>query len=255
MAVLALCHDTGKTGICWGNDAAKGGDFMDRKKKAFTLSFDDGVTQDVRLVELMNRYGLKGTFNLNTGIQSRESSFTIEGKQVCRMEQEGLCRLYEGHEVAAHGLTHAALPGLEQDALLREIGEDISNIEKYYGKRPVGFVYAYGVYDEKSAAALKKHGICYARTVEASHGFLLPQDLLHLSPTCHYRDENLMKLAETFTERTAAQPGLFYVWGHSYELDVHEEWGKLEGFFRYISDREDIYYGTNAECLHYLGVL
>ena len=33
------------------------------KKKAVTFSYDDGVTQDCRLVEMMNTYGVKGTFN------------------------------------------------------------------------------------------------------------------------------------------------------------------------------------------------
>lgn len=37
------------------------------KKKAVTFSFDDGVTQDIRLIEIFNKYGLKGTFNLNSG--------------------------------------------------------------------------------------------------------------------------------------------------------------------------------------------
>ena len=222
-------------------------------KKAFTLSFDDGVTQDIRLVELMNRYGLKGTFNLNTGIQSEESSFVIEGKKVCRMEQEGLSKLYAGHEVASHGLTHAALPELDEAALAKEIGRDIENIEKYYGKRPVGFAYAYGACDDKTVTELRNQGIRYARTVEPSHNFYLQKDLLYLSPTCHYRDEKLWQLAKEFIEMKEAKPALFYVWGHSYELDVHEEWQQLEEFFAYVSGHEDIYYGTNEECLAYLG--
>ena len=37
------------------------------KKKAITFSFDDGVTQDIRVIKILNQYGLKGTFNLNSG--------------------------------------------------------------------------------------------------------------------------------------------------------------------------------------------
>ena len=36
------------------------------KSKFLTFSFDDGVTQDVRLIELFNKYGMKATFNLNS---------------------------------------------------------------------------------------------------------------------------------------------------------------------------------------------
>lgn len=39
--------------------------FPQGKKKALTLSYDDGVTQDERLIGLMQRYGIKGTFNIN----------------------------------------------------------------------------------------------------------------------------------------------------------------------------------------------
>ena len=36
------------------------------KNKALTFSYDDGVTQDKRLIEIFNKYGLKATFNLNS---------------------------------------------------------------------------------------------------------------------------------------------------------------------------------------------
>ena len=36
-------------------------------KKYFTLSFDDGLEQDKKVLELMKKYGLRGTFNLNSG--------------------------------------------------------------------------------------------------------------------------------------------------------------------------------------------
>ena len=38
------------------------------KKKAITFSYDDGVTQDIRFIELLNKYGLKCTFNLNSDL-------------------------------------------------------------------------------------------------------------------------------------------------------------------------------------------
>ena len=39
--------------------------YPNAKRKAFTLSYDDGITQDRRLVELFNRCKVKATFNLN----------------------------------------------------------------------------------------------------------------------------------------------------------------------------------------------
>ena len=42
-----------------------------KKLKAVTFSYDDGTTQDIRLIELLNKYGLKSTFNLNSGLFSK----------------------------------------------------------------------------------------------------------------------------------------------------------------------------------------
>ena len=36
--------------------------------KAFTFSYADGVTQDERLIALFDRFGVKGTFNINSGL-------------------------------------------------------------------------------------------------------------------------------------------------------------------------------------------
>ena len=46
--------------------------FPGGKHKALTFSFDDGRKEDRRLVELFNQYGIKGTFNLNSGLQDAE---------------------------------------------------------------------------------------------------------------------------------------------------------------------------------------
>ena len=40
----------------------------DGKSKVLTLSYDDGVVQDIRLIEIMDKYGIKGTFNISSGL-------------------------------------------------------------------------------------------------------------------------------------------------------------------------------------------
>ena len=37
------------------------------KTKAVTLSYDDGTRHDIKLIDIMTKYGIKGTFNINTG--------------------------------------------------------------------------------------------------------------------------------------------------------------------------------------------
>ena len=52
------------------------------KMKAITFSYDDGVTQDKRLIEIFNKYGLKATFNLNSGLLGKERTLVRDGVTV-----------------------------------------------------------------------------------------------------------------------------------------------------------------------------
>lgn len=224
---------------------------MRKYRKALTFSYDDGIEQDRKLVEIFNKYGMKATFNLNTGIQTPESNFEIEGVYINRMKQEGLEELYRGHEIATHGLTHAAPTGMTKEQLDKEFLTDMSSIERIYGTYPVGMAYAYGCVDDEVVKYLKSIGIKYGRTVEASHSFEIPKEPLKLKATCHHDDDMLFELAEKFlkAEPKENEQMLFYVWGHSYEFDVNNNWDRIEEFCKMMSGKADIFYGTNRECL------
>ena len=224
---------------------------MRKYRKALTFSYDDGIEQDRKLVEIFNKYGMKATFNLNTGIQTPESNFEIEGVYINRMKQEGLEELYRGHEIATHVLTHAAPTGMTKEQLDKEFLTDMSNIERIYGTYPVGMAYAYGCVDDEVVKYLKSIGIKYGRTVEASHSFEIPKEPLKLKATCHHDDDMLFELAEKFlkAEPKENEQMLFYVWGHSYEFDVNNNWDRIEEFCKMMSGKADIFYGTNRECL------
>lgn len=219
------------------------------KMKAFTLSYDDGVFQDVRFVEMLNRYGLKCTFNLNSGIMSRDSCWENGGKHIRRLDRSEIGSLYDGHEISAHGLTHPHPLELDDNALRYEISEDIARLEQQFGKKPIGFAYPYGEYDDKLCRILEENGIKYARTVNSTCNFEPQKDLIRFNPTCHHNDPQLMELARRFVEAKPDKPQIFYLWGHSYEFDVDNTWEMFEEFCRYISGRADIFYGTNAEVL------
>ena len=48
------------------NQSFKMGDVYMGYRKALTFSYDDGIEQDRKLVDIFNHYGMKATFNLNT---------------------------------------------------------------------------------------------------------------------------------------------------------------------------------------------
>ena len=54
--------------------------FPEGKKKALTLSYDDGVQQDVRFLEILNKHGIKCTFNLNSKYYETDERTYKEGQ-------------------------------------------------------------------------------------------------------------------------------------------------------------------------------
>ena len=59
-----------------------------------------------------------------------------------------------------------------------------------------------------------------------------------------------MEMGREFIDLKPDEPKLFYVWGHAFEMDYDSlNWHRLEEFFKLISGRDDIFYGTNKEVL------
>ncbi len=218
-------------------------------KKAVTFSYDDGNEQDIRLVELLNRCGLKCTFNINTGLDAESGAWQYKGEWVRRIPLAQLPALYQGHEAAVHGVRHLALTSLTEAELETELGEDVRSITAAFGTAPQGMAYAYGDYNDTVVAQLPRFGIRYARIVEPSHSFALQSDLLRFRPTCHHDDEALFELAKRFLEMQSDEPQIFYIWGHSYEFDGNHNWDRMERLCEMLAGKPDVFYGTNAQVL------
>lgn len=219
-------------------------------KKAVTFSYDDGVQQDIRLLEILNKYGLKCTFNLNTGLDYNHGTWCYDDRfDVHRLNLDEVYNLYNGHEIAVHGRKHLCLTKLSNDELQEELAYDASEIERIFGEKPVGMAYAYGAYNGNVIDKLREMGIQYGRTVEPSYNFDEQSNLLMFRPTCHHDDEKLFELAERFIELKPEKPQIFYIWGHSYEFDGKQNWNRFERFCKFISGKDDIFYGTNRQVL------
>ncbi|ERI92262.1 polysaccharide deacetylase [Clostridiales bacterium oral taxon 876 str. F0540] len=229
--------------------------FPGGNKKAFTLSYDDGITQDKKLVDIFNKYNLKATFNLNSGLQGIEGSFVINDLLIKRMDREEITHLYDGHEIAIHGLRHLSLIDIPKEFMIEEVLEDRKNHERMYGYPVRGMAYPYGTYNETVLKVLEALGVEYSRTVNNHRGFSLPSNFLEWNPTAHHNDPNLMKLAEKFVESESLGMELFYLWGHSYEFDLDNNWNVIEEFCEYISNKDNIWYATNIQIVDYLNAV
>ncbi len=229
--------------------------FENGKRRAMTFSYDDGTVHDRKLVSLMNRYGMKGTFNLNSGWFGRKENQVIGGIDIdfSRIEADEVKTLYAGHEVACHTLNHSSLTGLPGNMGAAEVLQDRHNLESLTGELIRGFAYPYGAYNEQVEEVLSACGIEYARTVKSTGDFELPQDFLEWHPTCHHGSPELMKLLERFCNETSANPRVFYLWGHSYEFAQKDNWKLIEDFMEYAAGcREKIWFATNIEIVDYV---
>ena len=219
------------------------------KMKALTFSYDDGVMQDKRLVEIFNKYGLKCTFNINSGMLYNECIWTTSGVVVIRMTADECINTFKGHEVAGHSLTHPALANENDYMLEREIVGDKVNIERIFSEKVYGLALPGGGKDERIENLCKRFDIHYVRNIESTESFDIPKNLYDLSPTVHHNNENLFELGKKFIEMTPEKPQLFYIWGHSYEFDIKNNWDMFEEFCKMMSERDDIFYCSNKEAL------
>ncbi len=237
--------------------------FPGGKAKALTMSYDDGKVEDIHLLEIFNKYGIKGTFNLNYGIMCQDQT----GQKHPRISKEKIKELYQGHEIATHTMTHPTITRCPLVEVAQELLEDRKGLESITGTIVRGHAYPNGSYNEEIKQLFKQLGVAYARVTESDDmlvdenssiqaaiaAFALPEDPMEWRATCHHNHPDLMKKAEFFANFKKKQYlKLMYVWGHSYEFAEDDNWEVIENFCKYMGGRDDIWYATNIEIIDYM---
>lgn len=216
--------------------------YLKGKTKALVLSYDDGQATDRRMVEMLNEYGIKSTFHLNSGNLDREG-YLGSGEAAA---------LYRGHEIAAHTFSHPhmlRIPGEEQ---LAELWRDRERLEEIAGSIVDGFSYPYGEYDRELKKLVEAVGFSYARTIESRYDFRLPEDFFAWRPTCHHR-ENCTVLGKKYLDYDYREGlSVFSLWGHSHNFEREGNWEVLEQFCRLMGKREEFWYCTMGEFARYV---
>ena len=225
------------------------------KTKAITFSFDDGVTQDIRLIEILNKYGLKCTFNLNSEFLGLEGTLDRNGKTVRhdKIPSNKVKEIYKGHEIAVHTLTHPFLPSCDEKEIIRQVETDRQNLSELCGYEVVSMAYPCGGEnnDDRVAEIIRNNtGVKLARGIESSYSFGPQDNLLRFKPTVYYVEECFEEIVDKFLALETKEPSLLYIWGHSYEMDAeYITWEKFEQICKKLAFKDDIFYGTNKEVL------
>lgn len=218
--------------------------FPGGKHKVLTMSYDDGKEEDRRLVSIFNQYGIKGTFHVNAGL-----CLAGDPKRIPLSEYK---ELYQGHEVSAHTYTHPTIARCPLDQVVAQVMEDRKVLEEAVGYPIRGMSYPNGSYSKEIVDILPALGIKYVRTVQSTMSFGMPENFLTWGATCHH-NRNLLELGQQFVDLFKTQYlYMMYVWGHSYEFGLQNNWELMEDFCKLVGGRDDIWYATNIEIVDYM---
>ena len=119
----------------------------------------------------------------------------------------------------------------------------MNNLERMFHTKIKGLVLPYGNYDENTWKVLKECGLKWCRLCGTRMKFDMPKNLPFFFETCHFMNKEIFKLAEQFICLNPEEDNVFYIWGHSYELESNDSWETFEKLLKMLADRDDIYYG------------
>jgi len=246
-------------------------------KIIITSSWDDGHKLDLKLGELLSKYGIRGTFYI-------PKKYTKEP-----LTEAQIIELSNYHEIGAHTLTHPELDKINIVDTRREILGSKEYLESILGKNVKMFCYPRGKYNEEIKNLVKNAGFIGARSTR-KFIFDLSQDNFELNVSTHVYPFPLRKkndrrfllnkhLFDPFIEKysqviklglplnsffswgnlvkncfdyTLKNGRIFHLYGHSHEIERYGMWSELENILKYIASRPDILYLTNGEILEYI---
>jgi peptidoglycan/xylan/chitin deacetylase (PgdA/CDA1 family) len=198
--------------------------------------WDDGVHDDIRLIEILRRHQATASFNLNAGLHRNERYCHWKFKdikEVWKLATPELKEVYEGFTVANHTLTHPHLTRLSPDQARQEIYDGRDALEQIFGYRIEGFAYPFGDQNDAVRELVRSAFHVYARGTTCTPIAFPPADPMDFRPSCHF-------LAEDFWARfdaARAGGGVFYFWGHSYEIMTEDDWRAFDEKIRRLGDQ------------------
>jgi peptidoglycan/xylan/chitin deacetylase (PgdA/CDA1 family) len=246
--------------------------YPEGKTKALVLSYDDGAIEDLKLVSILNKYKLRGTFNITVNHLNKTFEYIgNEGVVHQRrfVDNHNLMDIYKNHEVGSHSVTHKHLNELSAGDQLLELRSSMDTLSKYLHQPIMSIAYPYGSYNAQTVLTASQLGYTNARTISNTQNFTPPEDWLQWHPTCH-DSEAEKHLDSFFSEPTPfikkarkliyaklkikhQDLKLFTIWGHSHEYTDNPEknWIAFETLCKKLAGNPQTWYATASQVANY----
>ena len=204
--------------------------------KYFIFSIDDGTIYDEKVIDILNKYGFKATFNLNSGLDN--FVWYKDDIPVRRNHLNEVKNIYDGHEIASHSLTHPYLTNCPDDQVFYEVNTDMTNLKNIFNQEIVTFAFPFEDFDERCINIISNiQDIKIIRLSELDHSFTFPKDLHHVKITSWNIFEAL-NLFEIFKEDDNAK--LFVFVAHAYDFEFENTYEKLDELCRKIKKEDNV---------------
>ncbi|MBR2374434.1 MAG: polysaccharide deacetylase family protein [Lentisphaeria bacterium] len=209
--------------------------------------WDDGVVNDIKLISLLKKYNAKATFNLCTGLMPEQTDvprwlgkgelrWTFKGFINGYVGLKDLKEVYGDFQVASHGWTHK-VGTAPADEFIKDALDARHYLEDVFQRECLGYAWPCGAYTPESAKLLKDAGFLYGRTIENTEHVGVTDTPMRLNSSCHFQAWDFMHKFQAVKERG----GIFYFWGHSYELlECEDLWKQFENKLDMLSSDPEV---------------
>jgi peptidoglycan/xylan/chitin deacetylase (PgdA/CDA1 family) len=233
------------------------------KTRIVTTSWDDGDCADLKVAELLNCRGVRGTFYVPINYRKRA------------LDHNQLRSLASGDfEIGAHGFSHKLLWHLSPQGLAKEVRPCRPILEDIIGREVRMFSYPGGRYDASVVRALQEAGywggrtVCMLATRPTANPFEMPTTLqmfphpwftylknvarahslesLQMFLVQRRRLQSCLALAKALFDLVLENGGIWHLYGHSWEIDNFGLWADLGEILNYVGGREGVSYVSNC---------
>jgi peptidoglycan/xylan/chitin deacetylase (PgdA/CDA1 family) len=213
----------------------------------------------MKVAGVLQDCGCQGTFYV--------SPLSHEIPTRARLRAADICDLSATFEVGSHTLTHPHLSSLSPVEAAREISDGKRAVEDIINRPATSFCYPYGAYRAEHVEMVKEAGCLVGRTIRrfsvgcdgdplqmatTTHAARYMADAWRIaravSPTRMMRTwRNWDVLARSVFQEAYAHGGVIHLWGHSWEIEQNNDWGRLASLLRELSSLSNVTMLTNAQ--------